>query len=208
MKTIHSTDRPVDGRTTRWDEHRRQRKKELSRAALRAIRKKGAHVGMGEIAEEAGTSKTVYYRHFGDRAGLWSALTDRTVDFIIHRLSLDETTNLAGDEIVAKLADAYLTLVERDPEIYEFVSAGPGPTSDTDITDPVVHVTSRIGIQLAAYLRRIGYDDRAEVFAQAIVGAIWAAADRWVANDRRRSKAEVVAQLHELFQPGLTLPPT
>jgi AcrR family transcriptional regulator len=67
---------------TRWDEHRITRKRELIEHALRAIRKHGAAVGMEEIAAQAGTSKTVIYRHFGDRAGLYAAVVANVHDYI------------------------------------------------------------------------------------------------------------------------------
>ena len=59
----------TDGRSTRWDQHRAARRRELVEATLRAIREHGAAVGMDDIAAEAGTSKTVVYRHFTDRQG-------------------------------------------------------------------------------------------------------------------------------------------
>ena len=43
-------------------------------ASLAAVGKHGAGVGMDEIAAEAGTSKTVVYRHFADRAELYVAV--------------------------------------------------------------------------------------------------------------------------------------
>ena len=63
----------VDGRDARWVEHRRVRRRELVESTLRAIRRHGATVGMDEIAAEAGTSKPVIYRHFGEVAALIAA---------------------------------------------------------------------------------------------------------------------------------------
>ena len=54
----------VDGRASRWEEHRRQRRVELVDHTVRAIRQHGAGVGLDDIAAQAGTSKTVIYRHF------------------------------------------------------------------------------------------------------------------------------------------------
>src|SRR4051795_7234451 len=53
-------------RDSRWDEHRRARREQLVEATLAAVGKHGAGVGMDEIAAEAGTSKTLVYRHFAD----------------------------------------------------------------------------------------------------------------------------------------------
>ena len=63
-----------DGRDARWDSHRAQRREDLVDATLRAIRRHGGSPSMDEIAEIAGTSKTVLYRYFDDQAGLYSAV--------------------------------------------------------------------------------------------------------------------------------------
>ena len=56
-----------DGRTTRWDAHRDQRRAELVQAAVRAIDQHGPDVTIADIAAEAGVSKPVLYRYFTDK---------------------------------------------------------------------------------------------------------------------------------------------
>lgn len=205
--TIAGASAATDGRSTRWEEHRKTKKRELTTAALRAIRATGPGIGMGEIAESADTSKTVYYRHFRDRAGLWSAVVDRTVDFIYDRLPIDNPSQSEVPDLVATLADAYLTLVERDPNIYEYVTSSPGSHNSHagELSAPLINLTSRIGLKLTEHLERNGYGEKSAVWAQAIVGAIWAAADRWVELGRTTDKDVVVSQLHDLFTHGLTI---
>ncbi|HEV7728308.1 MAG TPA: helix-turn-helix domain-containing protein, partial [Modestobacter sp.] len=72
-KVAHRRDR----RDSRWDEHRRERREQLVEATMAAVGKHGAGVGMEEIAAEAGTSKTVVYRHFADRSELYVAVCTR-----------------------------------------------------------------------------------------------------------------------------------
>ena len=67
----------ADGRSVRWIRHREERRGSLVDSTIRAIRRHGAGVGMDDIAAEAGTSKTVIYRHFEDRAGLYRAVVER-----------------------------------------------------------------------------------------------------------------------------------
>src|SRR3954467_11735136 len=62
-----------DRRDSRWDEHRRARRRALVDAALAAVSRHGAGVGMDEIAVAAGTSKAAVYRHFADRGELHTA---------------------------------------------------------------------------------------------------------------------------------------
>src|SRR6478609_3903227 len=67
---------PRDGRDSRWERHREERRAALVDATIRAIRTHGAGVGMDDIAAAAGTSKTVIYRHFTDRSGLYAAVSE------------------------------------------------------------------------------------------------------------------------------------
>jgi AcrR family transcriptional regulator len=55
----------------RWADQRER----LLQAARRAIHRGGPHVSMEQIAAEAGITKPIVYRHFGDRRGLVQALS-------------------------------------------------------------------------------------------------------------------------------------
>ena len=204
-----------DGRDTRWAEHRVSRRAELVEAALRAVRRHGAGVGMDEIAAEAGTSKTVLYRHFGDRAGLYRAVV-ASVDRLIGRdLEQAIASTTPSDEllhdparVVLAAVDAYLALVERDPEVYRFVVAHPlldKPIGD----DPVTGLTARIGDELADLLARgLTASGRsaasAGVLAYGVVGLVRAAADHWLTAPDALPRSELAAQLTALVAGGLT----
>lgn len=194
-----------DGRATRWQDHNVRRRRELVESTLRAIRKHGAGVGMDELASEAGTSKTVFYRHFGDRAGLYEAVVGSVHDFIHANLEVPLSSAAASDPgaLVAELTDAYLAVVERDPEIYQFVTTRPGDAT----TDPVAGITMRIGDEVADALRvwlaRQGLDTApALTWGHGIVGFIWAVADKWITTGKRRPRADIVAFVGRLFAPA------
>ena len=196
----------TDGRDTRWAEHRQHRRRELVEDALRAIRRHGAGVGMDEIAAQAGTSKTVIYRHFGDRAGLYTAVVANVHDFIHHDLQAALELTDAGDlvRLAHDLADAYLTLVERDPEIYRFLLNPPDAAS----VDPYGGLPELIGEHvsraIADHLARQGQDPAcAETWGHGLVGFIRAAADSWMATEPRRPRALVLEHLDAFFTPAL-----
>ncbi len=199
-----TTQPSVDGRSTRWDLHRANRRRELVAATLRTIREHGAGVGMDEIASSAATSKTVFYRHFGDRRGLWEAVVESVHGYILGNLStplqqlLDDPVGL-----VLGLADAYLGVVERDPEIYRFVTTRPDP----EAPDPVVGFTGRIGTLVADALRphmvRDGFSpEAAETWGQGVVGFIWAIAEQWMTAGMARPRAALVADVGDLVRPA------
>src|SRR5947208_14982829 len=131
-----------DRRDSRWDAHRAQRRAELVDATLAAVGKHGAGVGMEEIAAEAGTSKTVVYRHFADRAELHVAVCNRVAAQLLPKLRSAIESTAQPRQMVAAAIETYLAFLEADPELYRFVvhppgmdRAGPDPVGT--LSDPV-----------------------------------------------------------------------
>ena len=204
----------TDGRSTRWDEHRASRRRELVEATLRAIREHGAGVGMDDIAAEAGTSKTVFYRHFADRSGLYAAVSESVDARILRDLGTamgeggPDLASAGGTPraVIAAAIDSYLALVERDPEVYRFVVNA--PLLDTPSGgDPALAVTSHIADQMsaliAAALTAVGRDpSAASVWGVGVVGMVRAAADQWLA-DPALTRTELTTHLTDLAWGGL-----
>ena len=190
-----------DGRDTRWSEHRRQRRKELVESTLRAIRHQGATVSLDEIAAEAGTSKPVLYRHFGDRPGLYRAVVEKVAQFILDDLHASVSWAPTDDlpALVRDLTHGYLQLVQRDPEIYRFVMSR--PLVDGDLADdPVTGLTMRIGERIADILRANHYDSaRADTWGHALVGGVRAATDQWIRAGMTRPVEDVADDLADLL---------
>lgn len=217
---------PPDGRSTRWDQHRAVRRRELVDATLRAIRQHGAGVGMDDIAAVAGTSKTVIYRHFTDRQGLYAAVCESVDALILRNLALARdgagdgegegdgdvagghlgTGELSPRALVAGAVDAYLTLVEKDPEVYRFVVTA--PLLDQTSGDPAAMVTDHIAAQMteviAEALARAGLSTApAPVWGAGLVGMVRAAADRWL-TDSAMTRHELTEHLTDLAWGGLS----
>lgn len=203
--------RPADGRTSRWDRHREERRVELVDATIRAIRTHGAGVGMDEIAAEAGTSKTVIYRHFEDKAGLYRAVAARIDQRVVRKVgaSLAAAAAPGGDlrELIASTVDAYLSLVDSDTEVYRFVVRRPlveRPLADDPVEETASQVVEQLTRVLAASLEAADRDPiTARVWALALVGSVQAVADDWLSSTERLSRARVVAALTELAWDGL-----
>ncbi len=197
---------PVDGRTARWERHRVERRRELVAATLRAIRRHGPGVGMEEIAAEAGTSKTVIYRHFGDRTGLYLAVVAWVHDYILTNLEVSlRQANTHPARLVTELSDTYLGLVERDPEIYRFVVSR--PLADVPVDDPVgsftTHIGDRVAEALAEHLSGTHQDPAAAMtWGHGVVGFVWAVADKWLTTGMSRPRAEIVGYITTLFTPA------
>jgi AcrR family transcriptional regulator len=175
---------------------------------------------MDEIAAEAGTSKTVLYRHFGDKAGLYLAVVesvDRLIAGDLERALASVAQDAGGqpaalvahpEHVIEAAVGSYLALVEKDPEVYRFVVTHPlldRPIGD----DPLTGLTSRIGDQLAALiaaaLTTSGRQAAAAgTLAHGVVGLVRAAADHWLANADPLPRGELTRQLSALIAGGLT----
>lgn len=224
----HAADVAVDGRSSRWDKHRAKRRTELVEATLRAIRSRGAGVGMDDIAALAGTSKTVYYRHFTDRAGLYGAVAER-----VNAIILRDITRAVGDvsvftaplaepasptssprDLLAAAVDAYLALVEHDPEVYRFIVAAPlvPPSERTETIDLANTVSQAMALQIgnliAAALATAGRStEPAATWGQAVVGMVRAAGDEWLRTGAAAStisRETLKEHLTELIWGGLS----
>lgn len=195
----------IDGRDARWTQHRARRRRELVESTLRAIRAHGAAVGMDDIAAAAGTSKTVIYRHFDGRTGLYLAVVDAVDQRILTDLQRTTHHTDPGDiaALIATMVDGFLGLVEKDREIYRFLVTRPildGPVE----SDPVAGLAGRIGAEVTAaitdYLARRGEDTScAAIWGHGLVGFIRAATDTWLAADQPSSRAQVVADVRTLM---------
>lgn len=198
----------TDGRDTRWEDHRTKRRVALVEDTLRAIRTHGAGVGMDEIAARAGTSKTVVYRHFGDRAGLYAAVVAKVHEYIHADLQAALAGAASGGlaTLAHDLADAYLSLVERDPEIYRFVMNP--PSASLGQVDPLGGLPEAIGDHVAeavaAHLAALGRDTAcATTWGTGLVGFVRAVADRWMATGQTEPKQNLVAHVDSFVSPAL-----
>ena len=95
---------------------RELRREELLDAADRIVRAGGRDTSMDEIAAEAGITKPILYRHFGDKDGLHEALAERYVEELKEALLPAGKARGARERLAATI-DAYLAYVEREPAL-------------------------------------------------------------------------------------------
>jgi AcrR family transcriptional regulator len=183
---VGATETIPDGRSSRWDEHRVTRREELVDATLRAIRDHGAGLGMDEVAAAARTSKTVFYRHFTDRAGLYTAVAERVDGTIIRGLTraAEEPAPDGTRTVVRGVISAYLRLVADDPEVYRFIVNAPiVPPGERPHGDVAAGMTDRISAHVADLVAGgLSGDATAHrLWGIALVGMVRATADAWLA---------------------------
>ncbi|WP_162941504.1 TetR/AcrR family transcriptional regulator [Desertimonas flava] len=202
---VPSTSRSTDKRE-RLRERRAARRGELLTAAMEVIRRDGADATMEEMATAGGISKPILYRHFNDRDGLVSAITE---------LALAELARLLEEKVgEARLAgsragirgtiDAFFQYIDSDPELYRFIVDQDSRLSDS----ATVAFTEEVGKHVSGAIREALTDagrsaDPAEVWGRAIVGMVTMTSRWWIANPSV-PRATVVDYLADLAWTGIS----
>jgi AcrR family transcriptional regulator len=201
MATETAATRRRDSERARLRERRRG---ELLDVADRVIRRRGVGVSMDEIASEAGITKPVLYRHFGDKDGLFEALTERYVDELARALrpAVDATEPRGR---LAATIDAYLSYVEREPERYRFLlHAGEQPRTAALVADFRRRHIADCAFTATENLRSAGLDPGfAEPWAQCVIGMIRAAGTSWL-DTRSLPRAQLVDYLTTILWDGFS----
>ncbi|WP_051969559.1 TetR family transcriptional regulator [Kitasatospora azatica] len=178
------------------------RREQLLNAADRVVRRDGPGASMNAIAAEAGITKPILYRHFGDRSGLFQALTDRHTSGLLAAVREALAEPLERRERVEHVLDTYLAGIEARPQVYQL------------LTHPEAGDPNGVGNALAPALRQIAEEITRAVTAQvdlgpdapllseawgrAITGMVLAAGDWWL-DAKPCPRAKMVQALADLL---------
>lgn len=197
----------TDGRSSRWAAHRAARREELIDAAITAVKQHGANVGMDQIAAAAQTSKPVIYRYFADKTDLYRAVSQRVVGDVLTSLVRVMATDPPPRELIHAGIDAYVGLLEDNPELYRFVAqhplVGDAPAGAATVVDFSTVVAELLTQQLGTQLRANGLDPAfAHPWGEAIVGFISAASIWWIDHRDAMTRQQLADYLSALLWGG------
>jgi AcrR family transcriptional regulator len=168
----------------RWQAHREERRSALIDAAVRAVRRHGASAGMDQIAAEAGTSKPVVYRYFTDKADLYLAVGQRVAQGLVDQITSAIDGQQDGRAMLAAGVDAYLHMIEEEPELYRFVvhhTLLDRPVENDPVADYSSLLGSYISRRLGDLMREVGLDSgAAEPWGFGLVGLVRSAGEWWL----------------------------
>ena len=170
-------------------------------AAVEAIRREGPTVSMEAIARQAGVTKPIVYRLFGDREGLLAALGQRMAGEIMAEVTTALEQGPADPkDMLRRAIRAYVTLIDTETEVYRFVTER--TVGGATITGLAAEVARAIAVVLGEQLRAAGADSgAAEPWAFGIVGMVHLSGDWWV-RTRTLPREQLVTYLVDLLWDG------
>ncbi|WP_104179640.1 TetR/AcrR family transcriptional regulator [Arthrobacter sp. B0490] len=181
-----------DGRSSRWEQHRAERRRQLIRTARRAVDSLGPGASMEDIAAAADTSKSVYYRYFGDKTGLQRAMAEVVIGQMQQKVLDAAKSASTPREGLYSMVLAYLQMAQTSPNVYAFVTRvgiAESTAADDGPQDTLAHflaaITEMVSRPMRAYLlspdRPAGPDDAApEYWPAAAIGMVRAAGESWL----------------------------
>ncbi|OJX96056.1 TetR family transcriptional regulator [Salana multivorans] len=175
------TETSADGRARRWDSHRAARRTELTLAARRAVHHGGPDLSMDDIAAAIGTSKSIVYRYFSDRAGLQRAVGEAVLHDLGTALAEASREAATPEGALRAMVAVYLEMVAASPSVYVFVTGGAAIEAGDDEApmrvlahDAATLLVPSLADVLAATGRPV---DLAPVWAAGVIGFVRGAAD-------------------------------
>ncbi|MCP3759785.1 TetR family transcriptional regulator [Streptomyces sp. NPDC056773] len=184
-----------------------RRRRELLEAADRVVLRDGPKASMNAIAAEAGITKPILYRHFGDKAGLYQALAVRHTDALLDSLRAALDAPAERRSRVEATLDTYLAAIEARPQVYRFLmhpaEDSQAPERGFDVGLHSAPLLRRLGEELAQVIgERVdlgpGGERLARVWGHGIVGMMHAAGDWWL-GERPCDRKELVSALTDLL---------
>jgi AcrR family transcriptional regulator len=198
----------VDGRDSRWQTHRAERRRDLIKAARKAVHALGSDASMEDIAAAAGTSKSVFYRYFGDKAGLQQAVGEVVLRQMQRRIQ--EAAQAAGTprEGLLAMVSAYLQMAETSPNVYTFVTRY--SSGDPDGAGGSMGASGALGHFFAAVSDMIARPMHSHLGAgpgkeavigywpNAAIGLVRNAGEQWLASPASASKPDQAAMARQI----------
>lgn len=191
-----------DGRQARWDKHNQARRQVILDAALAVVEagEPGAEFHVQQIADRAGLSRTVVYRHFADRSDLERALQTEVLEGLTAHLLPGLTLDGTVREIIGRIVSSYVDWAVAHPALHrlaEQAQAGTaGPLEEginriaTVLVDLLETAIPLLGVELdeeeAAAIDPLAYG---------LVGAVFGAVRRWVGRTPRSPSAAALSTL-------------
>jgi AcrR family transcriptional regulator len=195
---MSADDRKQDGRQARWDRHNQVRRQVIIDAAIEVLGESeaGAGIHVQQIAERAGLSRTVVYRHFDDRADLDAAVQGAVLEqlrgVLVPALSFEGTPV----QIIRRIVAAYVGWAAAHPALHEFAQADPPGVRPGQMERAIGHIAGQVedlinvGVQVLHVDLEEHETQALDPLVFGLVGAVFTSVRRWLSRPDRGPTAD------------------
>jgi AcrR family transcriptional regulator len=101
---------PVDGRSLRWEQHKRERRAAIIQAAIEVTEENppGTDIHVHVIARRAGIGRPAVYRHFEDRVDLDRAVQKRALEMLYQAVASPDVFDGSLREVIDRAIERYV----------------------------------------------------------------------------------------------------
>lgn len=193
----------TDGRQARWDQHNLERRVTILTAAIAVIEEEepGAEIHVQQIAERAGLSRTVVYRHFSDRADLDRAVQAEILEDLWNQLLPCVTLDGTIPQIVERIVSTYVSWAVAHPALHRIAEQDGSRDGSSPLQQGIERIAEQVAILIVtavdALKLEVTDEERAAIdpLVFGLVGAVFGAVRRWMSKPERVPPAEVLVEL-------------
>lgn len=193
----------TDGRQVRWAGHNQARRQHVLDAAIEVLAESepGAEVHVQQIAERAGLSRTVVYRHFADRADLDAAVQARALELLREELVPALSFEGTPVEIIRRIIGAYIGWAAEHPSVHEYAQRDAPGAGQGQMELAIQQIASQVedlfsvGVEVL-HIELVDHEVAAlDPLVFGLVGGVFTATRRWLSRPERTPTREELVNL-------------
>ncbi len=149
---------------------------------------------MDEFAAAMGTSKSIVYRYFTDKAGLQAAVSELVLEEMAEAFEAAAHSESDPRHRLRGMVGIYVNMLDSSSNVYRFVTRADG---GADLSAFLTAISRYVQVPLADALAAAGDNvDLAATWAAGVVGFVRGVGESWIATESdEHATAEVMADL-------------
>ena len=157
-----------------------------------------------DVAQKAGVSKPIVYEHFGAKEGLYAAIVEREMDWLVARVTEGLSRGSPRERFESAVL-AFMTYAKEEPAGFAVLTRdSPTASARRGLTRVIDDLAQRVGDVFRSEFERAGYTPKvAPIYANALIGMVTQVGQWWAAEGRPFSLDHVARHVAALGWMGL-----